>query len=152
MDVQQYKVRMAAKKKRRARKKTTGKKSRKKAGGEARSKKPTPAFSFIEEWLRKDKNASYKEIRDAAAKKGLKIAPILYGRVKALMGLVPMRKRGSKKKAARRATGASGRGPGRPRKSSIHDGVVAAITDLQRERDRMRDVLVRIRDMLDQVV
>ncbi len=136
---------MASKKKRTARqKKSTVAKT--KAG-----KTPSKAFSFIQARLKTNPEASFASIRDAAVKKLLKIAPILYGRVKALMGLIPMSKYGESKKRA--AAGlAARRGPGRPRKTTVSPGLLAEIHEMHREREEMRDVLGRIRVLLNRVI
>ena len=136
---------MASKKKRTTRKS----KSKKKAG----KKKPTKAFAFIQARLKSNPEASFATIRDAAAKKRIKIAPILYGRVKALLGLVPMSKYGKgKRKAAARSKAPARRGPGRPRKTAVSAGILTEIQAMHREREEMRDVLTRIRELLDRVV
>ena len=63
----------------------------------------------------------------AAAKKGLTIFPIMYGRAKALLGLVAVAPRGSKKKKNKKKTQAA-RSPGRPpvaRKISRRSGALS---------------------------
>src|SRR5690606_15837421 len=77
------------------------------------AKKSSPAFAFVVSYLEKNPSAEFSEVRDAAARKGYKIFPIVYGRAKAHLNLVPTKARGSKKAATRRA--ASVAGPGRPR-------------------------------------
>ena len=120
----------------------------------ASAKKPTPAFSFIKSKLTVNPEASFAQIRDAGAKKGLKVAPVLYGRVKALMGLVPMAKRGEgvKKRGAAPSRALGKRGPGRPRKTDISTGLLAEIQKMQRDRQDMKEALAQIRHLIDRVI
>ncbi len=120
----------------------------------ASAKKPTPAFSFIKSKLTVNPEASFAQIRDAGAKKGLKVAPVLYGRVKALMGLVPMAKRGTggKKKGAARPRALGKRGPGRPRKTDISSGLLAEIQKMERDRQEMKEALVQIQHLIESVM
>ena len=57
----------------------------------------TPAFEFLVEQLQARPTVSYGELRREAEGRGLKLAPIMYGRAKALLGLVPVRPRGQRK-------------------------------------------------------
>ena len=57
----------------------------------------TPAFEFLVEQLQARPTVSYGELRREAEARGLKLAPIMYGRAKALLGLVPVRPRGQRK-------------------------------------------------------
>ena len=70
--------------------------------------KDTAAMDHIIESLKKDKTASYKDIKAAADKKGVKgVYPIMFGRAQALLGIVKSAKRGEGKfaraSAAKRA-------------------------------------------------
>jgi hypothetical protein len=129
------------------------------------AKKNAPAMDFIVESLKKNKNASYGEVLEAAKRRNLKIYPIMYGRAKALLGLVPVAPRGQGKKAAGAAPG-TGRGPGRPpmlakrgpgrppKNVSLNgagslDAVISALKEGDRERDRYRRALEQIRGILE---
>ena len=110
--------------------------------------------------LRKNKDVSHANVRAKAEKKGLTVYPIMYGRAKALLGLVPVAKRGqgkAKRAAAKRASAGTApkRGPGRPRKgSSSADSIAAVIAALQddgRERDRYRKALEQIRTIVGEL-
>lgn len=127
--------------------------------------KKISAMDFIIAQLKKNKKASYADIRDAATKKKLTIYPIMYGRAKALLGLVPVAARGSKKKktAAKRGPGRPpkvlGRGPGRPRKNRGDGSPIDTLTDLlsglkqqERANTELRSTLEKIRDLIDRVV
>src|SRR5262245_38675474 len=75
----------------------------------------SPLMQLVVEQLKKDKKASFADIKAVAAKKGLTLYPITFGRAKALLKLVPSAKRGEGKAARARAEGK--RGPGRPPKA-----------------------------------
>lgn len=124
------------------------------------AKKGNPAFDFIVAQLEKDRNVAYADIAAAAGKKGLQIYPIMFGRAKALLGLVKVARRGEGKaaKAAGTARGRAApgrRGPGRPRKSAAAaadsgsiEGIVAAVKASQQEKDRYRSALEKIQQVL----
>ena len=56
--------------------------------------KSNPAMEFIVESLNSNRSAAYKDIAEAAAKKKLKIYPIMFGRAQALLGIVKAAPRG----------------------------------------------------------
>lgn len=64
--------------------------------------KLTP-IEFVKETLKENPEASYKEIKARAKLAGLTVYPVVYGRAKALLGLVPTAPYGSKSKARRQA-------------------------------------------------
>lgn len=131
------------------------------------AKKSSPAFDFVVAQLKKNKKAKYGDVAEAARKKGHKIFPIMYGRAKALLGLVESAPRGSgkaarrkvaKKKAAARKTTAR-RGPGRPRKTAATslpagsiEAVIKQVKAGEAEREGYRRALERIRAILDDVL
>jgi hypothetical protein len=137
------------------------------------AKKNAPAMDYIVDYLKKDKNASYAEIAEGANKRGHTIFPIMYGRAKAMLGLVPVAPRGQGKKGGNAAATATvpasaargpgrppiKRGPGRPPKSAASvaaagslDAVIQALKDGDRERDRFRRALEQIRGILETLV
>ena len=61
------------------------------------AKKANPGFDFIIAALKKDPKATYKDIAAAAAKKKLKVFPIMFGRAQAMLGIVKQAKRGDGK-------------------------------------------------------
>lgn len=130
--------------------------------------KGNPMMDFVCGMLKKDKNVSYKEVAEAAAKKGFKLFPIVYGRAKALLGLVKVAPRGQGKaaKAAKavassaapaapkrgpgrppkvQPTFAPRRGPGRPRKETSAldslESLISAMKQSEGARDRYRRAL-----------
>lgn len=121
-------------------------------------------MDFVLDRLRANPEMEFADVRDAGAATGLMIYPIVYGRAKALLGLVPMAARGAKRRAAEAAVAATAeaeapekprRGPGRPRKEkrdrspidSLQE-MIDAMRELEAERDRYRDALNRIATIL----
>ncbi len=64
--------------------------------------KVTP-IEFVKEKLRENPEATYKEIKARAKLAGLTVYPVVYGRAKALLGLVPTAPYGSKSRARKLA-------------------------------------------------
>ena len=136
------------------------------------AKKSNPAMDFIVDSLKQNRAAQYKDIAEAAAKKKIKIYPIMFGRAQALLGIVKSAKRGEGKAARLKAglpavAGAAPakRGPGRPRKvvaaaavaapasfdGSIA-GIVAAVKASEQARARYQTALTRIQAILAEVL
>ena len=125
------------------------------------AKKPSKAYQFVIAALKRNRKASFATIRDNAAKKRLKIYPIVYGRAQAQLGIVKMSKRGQGKKARqlakKRGPGRprkveARRGPGRPRKSQAArglDDIVAQISGLQKDRDRLAVTLEKVQGLIE---
>ena len=111
----------------------------------------SPAMSFLTRYIQRNKTAAYGDVAAAAKRSGHDIYPVMYGRAKALLGLVPVKRR-----STLRATGEGERGAvvlsparrGRPtlRLDSLDqlrkflDGYRA----LQAERDRLRTAIEEI--------
>lgn len=137
--------------------------------------KSNPAMEFIVESLKSNRSAAYKDIAEAAAKKKLKIYPIMFGRAQALLGIVKAAPRGqgkaakaAKAKAAKAAPAAAApamgapvkRGPGRPRKNPIAapafdgtlDGIVAAVKGSEQAKARYHAALSKIQAILADVL
>ncbi len=122
------------------------------------AKKSNPAMEFLVETLKGDRNAVYAEVAANAAKKKLKVYPIMWGRAKALLGYVKVAPRGQGKMAkAKAAKAVAKRGPGRPPKAATakatsFDGslasIVAAVKGSEQERNRYRGALERIQSIL----
>jgi hypothetical protein len=124
-------------------------------------RKSTPGFEFVLDALRDDNTLSYGDLKVRAEQRGHKIAPIMYGRAKALLGLVPV----------------AARGEGKNRKATAHtqvmrtqqtdqtklvatigqqldsvrnlDDLVQIIKDLDADRRRLRGLLEQIADTID---
>jgi hypothetical protein len=127
------------------------------------AKKPSPAMEFVISALKKDPTLDYAAVKDGASKKGFTIFPIMYGRAKALLGMVPVSPRGSKKKA--KLDGGVARGPGRPRKVEAQRGpgrprkdrsaldslesMIEEMKGVARDRDRYQRALEQISKVLE---
>lgn len=129
-------------------------------------RKGSPAFDYIVQQLRNEPNLLYAPLRDRCAAQGYTIAPIMYGRAKAVLGLVPVKPRGKKATfaAARMPT------PGVPMQLKQVESVaadrfskkleevrnleqlVAIVKDLDAERRRLRSVLERAVAMIDEAL
>jgi len=134
------------------------------------AKKKNPAMDFIVDTLKSNRNAKYSDIAAAAAKKRLKIYPIMFGRAQALLGIVKSSPRGQGKAArakqktaksnassvssASNAMPAVKRGPGRPRKVAVAgfdgtlEGIVSAVKSSEQSRARYRSALEKIQAIL----
>lgn len=128
------------------------------------TKKGKQAYDFAVASLKKNKKVEFATVRDAAKKKGLTLYPIVYGRAKAALGLVPVAKYGTGKAAKKSKSKAkkAARGPGRPRKSAGRtakaqgidglENLVSMIRDTQKERDKAVATLAKIRDIIDAAI
>jgi len=126
------------------------------------AKKTNPAMDFIVNSLKSNRAAAYKDIAEAAAKKKLKIYPIMFGRAQALLGIVKMAARGEGKAARKKAGLPPKRGPGRPRKNAdtsggaafagTIEGIVAAVKGSEQAKARYRGALEKIQSILADVL
>ncbi|MBL9080076.1 MAG: hypothetical protein JNL08_21465 [Planctomycetes bacterium] len=120
------------------------------------AKKQNPAMDFIVDSLKSNRSAKYADIAAAAAKKKLKIYPIMFGRAQALLGIVKSAPRGQGKAA--RAKAPATRGPGRPRKVAAPaldgtiEGIVAAVKSSEQAKARYRSALEKIQAILADVM
>lgn len=129
-------------------------------------KKGSAAFEFLVAELRREPNMLYAELRRRAEAKGFPIAPIMYGRAKAVLGLVPVKPRGSKKdkEAAAAATQAAPRVLKQVESVAADrfsqkleevrnlDQLVQAVKELDAERRRLRGLLEKIVTMIDEAL
>jgi len=137
----------------------------------APKKKGSVAFEFLVGELRAEPNMAYAELRRRAEAKGFPIAPIMYGRAKAVLGLVPVRPRGSKKDKAAAADAANTNAvAAAPRVLKQVESVAAdrfaqkldevrnleqlvqAVKELDAERRRLRGLLEKIVTMIDEAL
>lgn len=112
--------------------------------------------------LREDGTLSYGDLRARAEERGFKIAPIMYGRAKALLGLVPVRPRGQGKNRTAKAKAANTLGnyaATRPDQFSKQLDSVQSVEDLVRivkqldgERRRLRGLLEHIANSIDEAL
>jgi len=121
------------------------------------ARKQSP-MEFLIAALKRNRKASYADIASAAAKRRLKLYPIIYGRAQALLGIVKSGKGGKGKARAaggrKRRSVTGKRGPGRPRKTaagaldSIHS-IANAVRASQVEQERLRRALERIQQLVE---
>jgi len=128
--------------------------------------KKSPALEFTRQYLKKKPDVSFAEVRDAAAEQGLKIYPIVYGRAKALEGLIQIAPYGSKKKArlakelakskaaavAGKAAGSSVNPAGTGGSLKSIDAVIKGMRENHEERERYRQALIKISEILDEIL
>jgi len=126
----------------------------------------SPAFDHLVQLLRNEPHALFADLRDRCAEKGFQIAPIMYGRAKAVLGLVPVKPRGSKAPAAVARPAAATAPLQLKQVESVAadrfarkleevrnlDQLVAIVKDLDGERRRLRAVLERVIDILDEAL
>src|SRR5688572_19730764 len=88
------------------------------------TKNTAAGFDFLVEALKANKSAQYGDLQRQAEAKGLTVYPVMFGRAKAMLGLLKADKRGPGKaaratKAAKAGAAATGkRRPGRPKGGS----------------------------------
>lgn len=126
-------------------------------------RKGSPAFDYLVESLREEPKLAYGELQARCAAKGYKIAPIMYGRAKALLGLVPVAPRGQGKnrkaskltsqQTLKQADSASADqfGEQLSRVRNVED-LVQIIKHLDGERRRLRSLLQNIANSIDEAL
>ena len=129
---------------------------------EAPPRKGSAAFEFLVQQLRTEPGLAYGELRDRAAARDFKIAPIMYGRAKAVLGLVPVKPRGSKKAAATAAVAplrlkqvesvAADRFARQLDEVRSLEQLVQVVKELDAERRRLRALLERLATMIAQAL
>ena len=122
------------------------------------AKKPGPeALAFIVAALKANKDVSYGDVKERADKKGLRIFPVMYGRAKALLGLVKVSPRGQGRFArAKRGLPPISSSSGRAKSTgSTLDGLqdmLVTIRNSEQERQRLRSMLERVRTMVSEAL
>ena len=125
------------------------------------AKKANPGFEFIVAALKKNPKATYKDITTAAAKKKLKLFPVMLGRAQAMLGIVKQAARGKGKAAKAKAKARAKalptpakRGPGRPRKNAAPsidgslESIVSAVKSSEQAKARYRGALEKIHSII----
>jgi hypothetical protein len=87
------------------------------------AKKTAEGFEFLVQALKANKGALYSDLKERADKRGLTVFPVMFGRAKAMLGLVKSAKRGQGN-AAKKAAGKAAGPRGRPRDGSSKSGQV----------------------------
>lgn len=125
------------------------------------ARKSSIPFEFLVQELKREPDLAYAVLRDRAAERGYKIAPIMYGRAKAVLGLVPVRPRGSKRaekeakapRALKQVDSVAAARFGKQLESVRSlEQLVTVVKDLDAERRRLRAVLERIVDLIDEAL
>jgi len=141
--------------------------------------KKSETLEFTRRYLRDKPEATFAEIRDAAAERDMKIYPIVFGRAKALEGLVKVAPYGSKKRAraAEKAAAAESAGAatatggvdstaanvgtdaaegdaGGSREGATNsiEAVISGMRENHAERERYRAALLKISEILDEIL
>jgi hypothetical protein len=131
-------------------------------------RKGSAPFDFLMQALRTEPHASYGDLKRRADELGHKIAPIMYGRAKAMLGLVPVKPRGTAKKAKAEAAAAAQQAAPRVLRQveSVAadrfaqkleevrnlEQLIAIFKDLDAERRKLRNLLDRIVAMIDEAL
>ena len=135
----------------------------------APARRGSSAFDFLVQQLRREPTLSYGAGKTRAEPFGHKLAPIMYGRAKAMLGLVPVRPRGSgknKKPAAAPAPAAAQPPRSLKQVESVAadrysrqlaevrslEELVQAVKQLDAERRRLRALLEQIANTIDEAL
>lgn len=118
-------------------------------------KQLSPMMAALCGILSKNRNAKFAECRQELERSGFELYPITYGRAKALLGMIPTKKRGTGERAANgtRANSVPNvlrRRPGRPRKV-VNVGLENSLAEVRRvatEHTKMRTALSKIAGIL----
>ena len=118
----------------------------------AAKKKSSPAFDFVVNMVKKNPQAAYADVKAAADRKGYKIFPIVYGRAKALLGQVSVAPHGSKKRlAAKKAAARRAAAKSPVSAMSSLEAVIGVMKEGERDRERYRQALEEISEIIDRV-
>jgi hypothetical protein len=127
------------------------------------AKSNSPAMGFIMAYLREHGDTEYAVVRTAAEKAGHTIYPIMYGRAKALLGMIPPDAPKRRRRPAQAGSGAGGESaPSRPLRQGGKAFSEATAEQLQEflkryrevegERNRLRAALANVERLLKQAL
>lgn len=133
------------------------------------AKAKSPAFDFAIEQLRINPDLSFQDLKQRGTMAGLRLMPIVYGRAKALLGLVPVKPRQPRAKkmpeaplSLRQVDSAEAmerpmpRPTPQPAPTSFSLGsleqLVTALRELENERQRLRAALAAIQACVDEAL
>jgi hypothetical protein len=129
-------------------------------------KQKSPAFDFAIEQLRINPDLTFQDLKQRGAMAGLRVMPIVFGRAKALLGLVPVKPRQPRAKKVVEApislrqveSAAAMPRPKLPAAMPAIDGLgsleqlITALRDLEAERQRLQDALAAIQACVDEAL
>lgn len=135
----------------------------------AEGKPKSSAFDFAIEQLRINPDLSFQDLKQRGTMAGLRLMPIVYGRAKALLGLVPVKPRQPRAKkmpetplSLRQVDSAEAmprptpRPAAQPAQTSLALGsleqLVTALRELENERQRLRAALAAIQACVDEAL
>ncbi len=127
-------------------------------------KPKSAAFEFATEQLRINPDLTFQDLKHRGSMAGLRLMPIVYGRAKALLGLVPIRPRQPRAKRVPDApvslrqveSAAALPRPKPPAAMPQFEGIgsleqlITALRDLEAERQRLHDALAAIQACVDE--
>ncbi|MFT4843057.1 MAG: hypothetical protein ACI8UD_000757 [Planctomycetota bacterium] len=119
----------------------------------------SPAFDFLVESLRAEPTLSYRELQTRSMANSYRVAPIMYGRAKALLGLVPVAPRGQGKsrKPAKQTLQQADAGSSDHLSQELSnvrsvEDLVQIIKHLDDERKWLRSLLENIANLIDEAL
>lgn len=129
-------------------------------------KQKSAAFDFATEQLRINPDLTFQDLKQRGAMAGLRVMPIVFGRAKALLGLVPIKPRQPRAKKVVEApislrqveSAAALPRPRVPASMPTIDGIgsleqlITALRDLEAERQRLQDALAAIQACVDEAM
>ena len=127
----------------------------------------SPALDYAMRELTRRPDATYQELKAHCDQNGWRLPPILYGRAKALLGQVPVKPRTTKRQ--REAAAASSAPAPALRLRQVEsvdaaafsakldnirnlDQLVATVREIDAERRRLRDLLEKVVEMIDEAL
>lgn len=135
-------------------------------GAQKEPKQKSAAFDFATEQLRINPDLTFQDLKQRGAMAGLRVMPIVFGRAKALLGLVPVKPRQPRAKRVVEApvslrqveSAAALPRPKMPAAAPAIDGIgsleqlITALRDLEAERQRLQDALAAIQACVDEAL
>lgn len=129
-------------------------------------KQKSAAFDFATEQLRINPDLTFQDLKQRGAMAGLRVMPIVFGRAKALLGLVPVKPRQPRAKKVAEApislrqveSAAAMPRQKLPAAMPTIDGLgsleqlITALRDLEAERQRLQDALAAIQACVDEAL
>lgn len=128
------------------------------SGGAPRPEAKKPAgqtpFEFAVEALRMSPEATFQDLKARASLAGLKLQPIVYGRAKAWLGLVPTKPRKPRAPRSLRQVESAAQLPPVQAAGGLHsiEQLAVAVRALEQERQHLRSLLQQVLDCVDEAL